>query len=192
MGILKFFSKRKLTGADMIRLEHKVKESPFQNLNCKHIEQIYSLAEKFKLDIDAPVDKKHRAALVAPTKEGYNGLILLRDKDNPNRFDLIHEMVHYVFDVGVGNVVTNSFYEDYSENRESDNEDEREVNYMTAAIIMPFAEIERKLKDYFESDQKTDLMAFITSLQTDYSVSRGSVQMRIQEVRKQVLMRNAE
>ena len=182
--------KRLLTGFEMHEMEREVCTNPdLYNLRGKSLNELKALALEYKLEIITSDKRGTRIALLPPQNisDDYNGRIQLRWP--PSRFDIMHELLHYILDVGIGNVVTDACYEDYSPHRESSDPNERKINYMAAALLMPFDEMEIAIQAFDEKQSSAFTQQFISDLEDQYDVNGNCVVTRIQEVRKQMHMR---
>lgn len=183
------FVKRKLTADQMIEYERTIKEDRLQQLRDKTASQLIDLAENtYNLEVDEDADV-NRGALCPPKEaSGRNGVIKLRK--HASRFDVLHEILHYTEDVSVGEIVSTPFYEDYSPHTEPKDPNERKINYMAAAILMPLEEMTELIQKYDKAKPKPSILQFEYSLQEKYEVSRACVISRIQEVRKLMTMQD--
>ena len=141
-----------------------------------------SLAKKLKLAVhycssdELPDDVE--ATLSASDAEEYFGEIKVLN-ESVQKFSFMHEIIHYFRDVGVGERVTCTYTRKRQGKTES--EEEQEVNYLTAAAIMPFDEIVKKLALY---ENTNDDDTFIIQVAEEYSQIKSAAMRRFIEVRK--------
>lgn len=95
-------------------------------------------------------------------------------------FPYMHEIIHYVRDVGVGKKVTHI----YTRKRQgkTDSPEEQDVNYLTAAATMPLAKVSKDLDEYEKSGPSED-RAFIARMSNKYGQTEDTVLRRFIEVR---------
>lgn len=173
----------------MSKMEQEVYNNPdLRELCNKSLDELKALAREYKLKIVSSDKRRTRIALLPPGEEDdtYNGIIQLRWPQS--RFDLMHELLHYIIDVGVGKKVIETCYEDYSPHKESQDPHEREINYMAAALLMPFNEMEKAICDFDKKGSSAYTQEFISDLEDRYEVNSYCVISRIQEVRKLMQM----
>lgn len=177
------FRKKILSPERMCQLEKWLAASELSKFNSCSDEE---LSDAFHLKVEYADEKElprdTEAILMPCDDENYVGLIKLQEKYRVARFAYIHEIIHYLMDVGNGNRVTETFTRKTTGKTETDHE--QDVNYITAAYIMPLVEIKGELKEYDESAPKIDELQFIHRLRKKYGQSRRVVIRRIQEVRK--------
>lgn len=139
------------------------------------------LASKLGLNISyynsLPVDVE--AELLPPNDDKYFGTIKI-SKNCPNKFSYMHEIIHYLKDVGVGHRVEHSFAR--KKRGKTDSLEEQEVNYLTAAAVMPIAKILVDLKEY-ESINSDEENNFLSSMAEKYGQDINAVSRRFAEVR---------
>lgn len=147
------------------------------------------LSEKLRLKVEYVTDMTddNEAELLPIDDDNYYGLIRLSKELEEEKFAYIHEIIHYIFDVGYEKKVTKSFAR--KRKGKTNSPDEQRTNYMTAAFIMPYDQIKKSLEDYDGSHPKLDELVFVRNLQERYVPDRVAVIRRIAEVRK---MMNSE
>ncbi len=178
------FSKaERLSVQDLAELEKKLSDSVLGDIDYREDDK--SLAQRFCLKIETvsegelPPDTE---AVLEPTKEnGFNGVIRIRQSKEENKFACLHEIMHYVFDVGCGNLVTNT----YSRKTKGNTPDkhEQKINYLAAAHAMPMGKFSEKIKEYDKSSPKMDEIKFVDDLSKTFQQPHNVVIRRIQEVR---------
>ncbi|MDE7418079.1 MAG: ImmA/IrrE family metallo-endopeptidase [Lachnospiraceae bacterium] len=177
------FWKTRLSSKRMCQLEEWLAASELSKHNDCSDEE---LSEAFHLKVEyadeGELPKDTEAVLMPCEDENYVGLIKLQEKFRATRFAYIHEIIHYLMDVGQGNHVTKTFTRKTTGKTENDHE--QNVNYITAAYIMPLSEMKEELKRYDESVPKIDELQFVQGLKDKYGQSRDVVIRRVQEVRK--------
>lgn len=119
-------------------------------------------------------------ATLSPTDdENYVGEIKVLG--HSEKFSFMHEIIHYFRDVGVGNRVQHTYTR--KKQGKTDSPEEQDVNYLTAAAIMPFEELTHDLYAYEQIDADGD-SAFIIQVAQRYSQKQDAVLRRFIEVRK--------
>lgn len=141
------------------------------------------LADKLGLSIsycdDLALPDDVEATLYPSDDERYNGIIKISKKCTA-KFSYMHEIIHYFRDVGVGNKVSNIYAR--KKQGKTDSPEEQDVNYLTAAAIMPFDVIAKKLNKY-EKMNTDDERQFISEIAEKYEQEESAVLRRIIEVR---------
>lgn len=174
----------KLSISEMIKLENETKKANLVNIiNSKDVLNDLSLAIEY---VDSSVNKswdKDTEAILMPSYDGvHNGIIKIQDKYRNSKFAYVHEIVHYVIDVGVGKKVTDTYYRKTT--GKTPGKHEQEINYITAASTVPYEEIKERLDKYDNSFPKEDELKMIAELCMKYQQSNKVILRRIKEVRK--------
>lgn len=145
------------------------------------------LAKKLNLDViycqPSLMSKDDEATLSPPENNKYFGTIKVLQTANVTKFPFVHEIIHYLKDVGEGNVVSKTYTR--KKQGKTDSPEEQDVNYLTAATIMPFEQISEVLNDYEKMDCNEE-KEFIASTAKKYEQSEDAVLRRLIEVRKLV------
>ena len=179
-----FLKRRVLPIKDMIVLEDWLDEIKTSLGYTSLLEQALSkelgLKVEYVPDCDLPNDTE--AELRPIDDERFFGLIRISNKYQGTVFSYMHEIMHYLKDVGIGNRVTTVFTRKIK--GKTDSEHEQHINYATAAAIMPYQEIKDALKKYDVSRPRMDELKFIADLCAKYRQDRTAVIRRIQEVRR--------
>lgn len=138
---------------------------------------------KLKLEyIDQDKFDQETEAELCPTDEnGYLGLIRVSRKYLHSKFAYVHEIIHYLKDVGIGNRVE-KVYARRTKGNTQDNH-EQEVNYATAATILKYKDMKKIIVEYDKSKPKMDELKFVEDLCIKYGQERTTVIRRIREVR---------
>lgn len=177
------FDKR-LSVEKMIELEEKLKHSPLAEIGFAKTDEY--LADTLKLEIavvdDSRLPRDTEATLTHNSNPDYFGLIQVKETYRRNMFACIHEIIHYVFDVGCGNYVQGSF--ERKVRGKTQDAHEQEINYMTAAYSMPLVQFQNAIRDYNGSFPKADELKFVQDLCERYGQGRESVLRRIREVKR--------
>lgn len=101
-----------------------------------------------KMESEAELSEGVRAFLdVAPQNSCYNGIIRYTcngDKDYEANFDLVHEIMHYLNDVGVEKKVTKSFARMYHGKRRGYHE--QMIDYYTAVATIPKESLQERIR----------------------------------------------
>lgn len=170
-----------------IKLEKDLENSILAQIGYKKQDEV--LAKEFNLEIlvDDKLPEDVEAVLDEPTLPTPNGVVRIKSKYVDNHFSFIHEIMHYVFDVGTGNKVKMQ----YARNVKGKTKDprEQEINYLTAAYQLPYAEMKNKLKEFNNSYPKDELK-FVAGLCDEYKQPREAVLRRIREVKRIAARRN--
>lgn len=139
-----------------------------------------ALANSLKLDVkycknnELPNDVE---AMLSPTEnDSFNGIIMILDN---SRFSFMHEIIHYFRDVGVGKRVAKEYTRKMQ--GKTDSNEEQEINYLAAAVIMPFKKIVMDLKE-FENVSDSD-MGFWSRMSNKYEQSQEAIMRRFIEIR---------
>lgn len=174
--------KKRFTVVEMEEMENDLKGSKLYSLNLSADDS--ELSEKLGLKVEYVTDMAddNEAELLPIDDDSYYGLIRVRKELKKYKFAYIHEIIHYIFDVGYGNKVTKCFAR--KKKGKTNSPEEQRTNYMTAAYIMPSEQIVKELCGYDHKTPKMDEIAFIRTLQTRYEQSETAVVRRIREVRK--------
>lgn len=170
------------TVEEMEKMESELKHSELYLLNLKADDSELSHKLGLKVEYVTDMDDDDEAELLPIDDKNCNGLIRLRKELEKHRFAYIHEIIHYIFDVGYGNRVTKSFSR--KRRGKTNSPEEQRINYKTAAYIMPSDQIASELDKYDHSSPKMDELVFIRGLQKQYEQSEMAVIRRIQEVRR--------
>lgn len=125
---------------------------------------------------------KDTEAMLCPAEKGpYLGVIKIQKNCAATKFSFRHELIHYFRDVKVGNRVTTEFTRKIKGKTPSDKE--QEVNYLTAASIMPIKEISTKLEEFENITSHDEEKAFLSILAKEYEQGEDAVLRRLIEVR---------
>lgn len=175
--------KKNLKIEKMIDLENKIHY--FKKDYKDYASSDTQLAKKLKLKVEylSPnqLGPKTEASLSPCNLEDYLGIIKVDTKYKGTRFALIHEIIHYILDVGIGNQVKEEFTRNTKGNTKS--EHEQEINYAAAALILDYDEIKSVINKYDTTKPKMDELKLVHDLCVKYSQERTTVIRRIQEVR---------
>lgn len=179
-----FIHRKSLSVEKMIELEEKLEHSPLAEIGFAKTDK--ELADRLGLEIvvvhDGDLPKDTEATLTHNNNAKYKGLIQVKRTYRRSMFACIHEVIHYVFDVGCGNCVQGSF--ERKVRGKTQDAHEQEINYMTASYSMPFAQIKEDIRRYNNSVPRADELVFIRDLCERYGQERESVLRRIREVKR--------
>lgn len=146
------------------------------------------LAHNLKLAVlycdieDLPKDTE---AMLCPSDDNVHlGLIKIQKNCVSSNFSFRHEIIHYFRDVKVGNKVKTEFTRKTQGN--TPNEEEQEVNYLTAASIMPLKRICTVLGVFENITTQDKEHVFLTNLARQYEQDENAVLRRLIEVRRLV------
>ena len=143
----------------------------------------YILAKELKLEIveDNDIPVRNRGLLDKPRNPAqYNGTIRYREKPDDkyaSNFDIVHEIMHYIYDVGVGKVVAQSFPRVHHGYRRGHKE--QKIDYYAAAAAIPINE----LRSILQTKGNTPNKELITDLMEMYRQPKETVARRVNEVR---------
>ena len=176
------FVKKSFTVEEMEAMEHELKASILHELKLNAEDSQLSDKLGLKVEYVTEMEDDNEAELLPIPGDSYYGLIRVRKELEKYKFAYIHEVIHYIFDVGYKNKVNQCFSRKRKGKTESP--EEQRINYKTAAYIMPLEQIAEELRKYDHSSPKMDELRFIHDLQTRYEQSETAVIRRIREVRK--------
>lgn len=173
-----------LTGEEMLELEEILQDikrrQRFSRLKP------YELADKLKLKVEHvrknDMQKKVEASLGPIEDKRYNGVIRINIDSKNSDFNYIHEIMHYIMDVGVGNKVNKVYTR--KKCGHTDCFHEQVINYMAAAYCMPRDEIEKTVDTIDDSWIDINFAKYIRKLGEKYHQTDDAVARRIQEIRK--------
>ena len=176
--------KNKLTTSEMIKLEEWLEANCIPHIGPFTSEEDLSARLKLKVEYVDPknLDKFVEAELVPATSPEFNGLIKVSAKCEGNAFAYLHEIIHYIYDVGIGNRVNETFAR--MSKGHTKTEHEQKINYMAAAYSMRYDKVEPKIREYDESRPKMDELKFVSDMCREFNQPRAVVIRRIQEVRR--------
>lgn len=172
-----------LPAEKMVELEEWIDSLPDEirdHLNDEDLPQKLGLKIEYVESNKLPPDTE--AELCPIDDARYNGLVRINTKLKTTLFPYMHEIIHYLKDVGIGNRVNQVFTRKSTGKTET--EDEQHVNYLTASAVMRYQEIKRLLEQYDKSKPKMDELAFVESICDKYKQDRVAVIRRIGEVRR--------
>lgn len=179
-----FFHNTRLPVEKMVELEEALAQSPLAEIGYAKTD--VELAKILGLEIavvqnDAlPADTE--ATLDHSDNPDYFGLIQVKQMYRRSQFACIHEIIHYVFDVGTGNYVQQCYARKIRGRTQSPHE--QEINYMTASYSMPYDQIKEAIRQYNASSPRMDELVFIHDLCRHYDQERETVLRRIREVKR--------
>lgn len=174
----------RLSVEKMIELEEKLAQSPLAEIGFAKTDE--DLANILGLEIvvvdDDKLPRDTEATLTHNDNPRYFGLIQVKQTYRRSVFACIHEIIHYVFDVGCNKYVQETF--ERKVRGKTRDTHEQEVNYMAASYSMPFIQIKEAIQGYNDSSPKADELVFIHDLCERYGLERESVLRRIREVKR--------
>ncbi len=148
-----------------------------ENISCK------KLAEKLKLDVQyckkSELPEDVEAMLSSSDNKQYFGVIKILKSRKP-KFQFMHEIIHYFKDVGLGKSVQKEYSRKIKGKTDSDKE--QEVNYLTAAAVMPIKKIALDIDEY-ENTTSENETEFLTRKAEEYGQDIDAVSRRFIEVR---------
>lgn len=174
--------------ASMKRLEKELKGYSIEAYRDPKDSSDNALANALKLHVEhcseGELPKDTEAMLCPAKEEPYLGVIKIQRNCAAAKFSFRHELIHYFRDVKVGNRVTKEFARKIKGKTPSNSE--QEVNYLTAASIMPVEEICTKLEEFENIISDDEEKAFLSILAKEYDQSVRAVLRRLVEVRRLV------
>ncbi len=180
-----------VTIADMYRCESIIRSkyerylSPYRKVSeTSEYLDVKGLAQGLKLEIvkdnESDLPRAVKGLLDAPKTESYYGTIRFipdgAEKYTEN-FDIIHEIIHYLHDVGVGKRVDKSFARVHHGYQRGYQEQVRD--YFTAAAAIPMESLQERISSY-DGDPYDD--EFVHYLMDIYQQPYNAVKRRIGEV----------
>lgn len=180
----KMFLKRKtrdLPVAVTDRLEHELQESVLgqdsRTLSDEEVAKRFNLS----LEIDDSLPYDTEAVLDKPDRPDVFGTIRVKQKYKASQFSCVHEIIHYVFDVGPGKSVETK----YTRKAQGYTQDlkEQKTNYMAAAYIIPYDKLYNDLREFYQTYPR-DESRFIVKMCKKYNQPRVAVLRRIREIKR--------
>lgn len=146
------------------------------------------LAERFNLSrvIDNNLPRDTEAVLDKPDRPGVFGTIRVKQKYSENPFSCVHEIIHYVFDVGVGKCVETQYTRKIRDCTQDPKE--QETNYKAAAYIIPYNKLYDDLRGFYQTYPR-DESRFISAMCEKYNQPRVAVLRRIREIKRLAILR---
>lgn len=145
------------------------------------------LADKLLLSVEyvpsSELGDDIEAVLSPTTAKKHNGAIKISSAYKNKSFSFVHELIHYLMDVGIGNQVDKVFARKKKGRDKSHHE--QVVDFRTAAASMRYQEIKKDIIRYDKSKPKLDELRFVDELCKKYSQEPDSVLKRIREVRRE-------
>ncbi len=145
-----------------------------------------ALAKNLGLDVcycrasELPEDVE--ATLSPTSSDEYHGVIKILEKLTSS-FSYMHEIIHYLKDVGAGNRVQKVYAR--KKQGKTDSLEEQDVNYLTAAASMPYSQISQLLDEFENADPDAE-KALLARMSEKYEVKTEAVLRRFIEVRNLV------
>lgn len=150
-----------------------------EDMSDTALAQNLNLLVKYCSDDELPKDTE---AMLCPVDDpAHFGVIKIQKECAMTSFSFRHEIIHYFRDVKVGNCVTVELARKMK--GKTPNDEEQEVNYLTAASIMPLEKISEKLAEFESIQSKKQEKAFLSDLAKEYEQDENAVLRRIVEVR---------
>lgn len=131
------------TVTEMREMENALRNSVLYSLKLTADDNELSDKLGLKVEYVMNMSDDNEAELLPIDDNNYYGLIRMRKELKKYKFVYIHEIIHYIFDVGYGNKVTECFSR--KKKGKTNSHEEQRTNYMTAAYIMPSAQIAGEL-----------------------------------------------
>lgn len=186
------FRKRKALPVDkMIKLEDWI-DSNINETDLCECDTGSKMSKTLKLKVEhvnAGELSKNIEAILAPIDDdNFFGVIRVCDENSHKSFSYMHEIMHYLYDVGRGQRVTRVF--ERQKKKKVNDDHEQDIDYLAASSIMKYREIKKHIRDYDSSSPKMDELAFIEGLCAKFNQERIAVIRRIREVRKVMQVRD--
>lgn len=179
------FQKRRLTLEEMLDSEKWIEKN--WNTAMEGCKNYSDLAKKLGLFVEyIPANELGNGieAVLAPSNsKHYNGVIRINNEYRNINFSFVHELIHYLSDVGIGNPVTCQFTRKKKGSDKTHHE--QIIDFRAAAATMKYQEIKKDIIRYDKSKPKLDELRFIDELCKKYSQEPASVLRRIREVRRE-------
>ena len=174
--------------ASMERLEKELVEFGIDSYRTAGNDSDEVLAQNLNLFVEYCGEKdlpKDTEALLCPTDNAsYFGVIKILKDRATTKFSFRHELIHYFRDVKIGNRVTVEFARNSKGN--TPNNEEQEINYLTAASIMPFEDIKTRLNEFEKTVSEAEEQFLLADLSMQYGQSKDAILRRLIEVRSMV------
>lgn len=168
---------------DMIEVEEWLKKICVPTIGERSKEE--DIAKKLKLKVeyvDSSEFDPHVEAELRPAQDvSFNGLIRVRQDLKGKSFAYLHEIMHYLWDVQIGNPVR-EVYTRMSQGH-TEGKHEQKINYAAASYIIPYVQLDKAISEYDKARPWGDELAFVRGLCDQYGQPRDVVIRRIKEVR---------
>lgn len=153
-----------------------------KNVDALNIDKLAKcLSLQMEVVAESSLPEGVRAYLdAAPKSSGCNGVVRYAcngENDYESNFDLIHEIMHYLNDVGAGKQVTKSFARLYHGNRRGYHE--QVIDYYAAAVAIPKESLQERIR-IFNGNPYDD--CFVSQLSDVYKQPKETIIRRIGEV----------
>ena len=103
------FVKKSFTVEEMEAMEHELKASILHELKLNAEDSQLSDKLGLKVEYVTEMEDDNEAELLPIPGDSYYGLIRVRKELEKYKFAYIHEVIHYIFDVGYKNKVNQCF-----------------------------------------------------------------------------------
>ena len=163
-GMLKkMFSQREKQKIESIERTKRLEEE-LTNLNIKKYcdsenISVSVLAKNLGLNVQycdaSELPEDVEATLLPTSNEKYHGVIKIL-KELTSNFSYMHEIIHYLKDVGAGNRVQKVYAR--KKQGKTDSAEEQDVNYLTAAASMPYSQISQLLDEFENADSEGEAL----------------------------------
>lgn len=184
----------KVTFAEMEKCEYLIPKryekhiGPYRRI--KHDKSIgaldvMALASGLGLKISSdssPMTENERCVLGISDSSEYNGIIYVREGETDRKsqnFDIMHEIVHYLKDVGAKKKVSKSFARTHHSDGYRRGHQEQIVDYYAAAMAIPAESLRARINAYHGNPRDEE---FIKEMMEIYEMPRETVVRRINEV----------
>lgn len=141
------------------------------------------VTEVLGLDIKRQVLGARIEAQLCPASSAtnFNGQIIINSMyEEDSVFDYMHEVVHYIHDVGVGNKVDHNFTRKHENNRID--ETERQIDFLTAVSLIPIDELAKDIDYYNKHWYILNEARYTRKLLQKYKCSKECLMQRYSEV----------
>lgn len=153
----------------------------FENITSdEEISRKLNLSVQFVDPLELHPDS--HAELAPPVDSSSNGVIRISNVYATERFSYMHEIMHYIHDVGIGNKVSTV----YARKKKGAIKDHHEqvIDYYAAAICMRYNNILTAISGYDKERPYVDELEFVKNLCSKYNQGTDAVLRRVKEVRQ--------
>lgn len=169
--------------AKMLALESELKTYGIEQFSEGDSLSDSAIARNLQLNVQytepAEMPPDVEATLSVSLDPAFVGVIKILKNVKKTKFPYMHEIIHYFRDVGVGNKVDCEYTRKIKGKTET--EEEQDINYLTAAAVMPADAIAEDLNEFerMGSDQED---TFLCRMVEKYGQDKSAVLRRFSEV----------
>lgn len=184
-----FIRKRRLTASEMVKMEKLVQEKCGELGPSSQYDLPSGLLARINLKLVPESDEsfpKDKIAILAPCRDvdkgKCNGIVRIRESRKEETFPVMHEIMHYILEVGISQEVTEERANTIA--GEEKTFKEQLIDYAAAAYLIPIEDISDMLAQYDKENPKQDLLKKTLEMSKQYNCSTETVVRRIKEARK--------